>query len=305
MAKKVGIMHSGSQIVDGANVRAFQDSLTADYKGSVDYAGSPLYAKDLNQDLLTLAKQLLNANVDILVAAGGSRSAEAASTERAKRNPPDKPIILFTSVAPYICNNLAPNMTGVCARTSDHDVARLEWLIKVLLNRTPPFNGRRIGVLRNSDRGDHENQMKVLRDAVHETEWKLVPRDIKIDKKLKESFDWLKDDIHALLVLADPFFNQNRKDAVDRTTFAKYPAIFQWREFVQLGGLMSYGPNLKKLYQQAGTMAAKIFNTGVVPGVWEPQEPRDFQLVVKRDTADKLKLLPLPAAVVDFPAEVI
>ena len=107
--------------------------------------------------------------------------------------------------------------------------------------------------------------------------------------------------IHALLVLADPFFNVNRKDAIHRTAFENYPAIFQWREFVELGGLMSFGPNITKLYKQAGKMAAGILNSGAVPGVWEPMEPNDFELVVKKSTANGLNLLPLPAAVTDYP----
>lgn len=295
---KVGIMHSGSQGTDDDNVKAFQKSLELGYGGAVDYAGSPLYAKELGKHLTDLAKDLLAANVDILVAAGGSRSAEAARNERAKRNPPDKPIILFTSVARYICDNLAQNMTGVCANNSDYNVARLRLLIDM------GFKGKRIGVLVNSDRGDHQKQIKELDDEVRGKEWKLRYRDIKIDKKLKELFDWLKGDIHALLVAADPSFNQSRKEAVEGITLAKYPAIFQWRQFVELGGLMSYGPNIAKLYQQAGTMAAGILNSGVIPAVWVPRES-DFELVVNESTAGTLKLLPLPKPIADRHPEMI
>jgi putative tryptophan/tyrosine transport system substrate-binding protein len=292
---RVGIMHSGSQNVDGANVTALQNSLALAYngkKGPLDYAGTPLYAIDLGQSLSTLADQLLNANppVDILVAAGGSRCAVAAQTQRANTNTPDKPVILFTSVAPYVCNNLAPNMTGVCAHTSDHDVARLNWLTKM------PLHGNKIGVLSNSDRGDGQKQINDLKHAAGTT-WKLVPRDIKFDKKLKESFNWLHGDVRALLVAADPFFNENRSEVVDRANVENYPAIFQWREFVELGGLMSYGPNITKLYQQAGTMAAYILNNNAVPPVREPQDPVDFELVVKQSTAQNLNMWPLPQAV--------
>jgi putative ABC transport system substrate-binding protein len=285
MAKTVGIMHSGSQILDGDNVTAFQQSLQAGY-AAVNYAG-PLYAKDLNQSLKALANQLLAANVDILVAAGGSRSAEVASTARGNGNTPS---ILFTSAAPHTCNNLPPNMTGVCAHTSDHDVARLNWLIQM------PLNGNRIGVLRNSDRSDQQKQMKDLQDAAG-ANWVLRPRDIKIDKTLKESFTWLKGDIQTLLVAADPFFNENRPEVVTRANSENYPAIFQWKEFVKIGGLMSYGPNIIKLYQQAGTMAAEILNTNVIPGVWSPQDPGDFELVVNKATAQNLNMWPLPQSV--------
>src|SRR5262245_46486216 len=120
---RVGIMHSGSQNVDGPNVAALQKSLAENYngnKGPLDYTPGPLYAIDLGQDLQHLADQWLNAYapLDILVAAGGSGSAVAAQNQRAQTKTPNQPIILFTSVAPFVCNNLAPNMTGVCAHTS-------------------------------------------------------------------------------------------------------------------------------------------------------------------------------------------
>ena len=100
---KVGIMHSGSQGTDDDNVKAFQKSLELGYGGAVDYAGSPLYAKDLGQNLRALAKQLLNANVDILVAAGGSRSADAASKKgRREILPTNQSFFLQVSRAIYV-----------------------------------------------------------------------------------------------------------------------------------------------------------------------------------------------------------
>src|SRR5262245_53399048 len=136
-------------------------------------------------------------------------------------------------------------MTGVMAHTSDHDVARLQLLIQLLVDSG--FPGQRIGVLRNSDRGDGDKQMADLQKAVHDinqqpgNHWHLVPRDIKKDHTIKESFDWLRGDIHALLGAADPFFNNSSADVVGRANAAKYPAIYQWREFAEGGGLMSYG----------------------------------------------------------------
>ena len=294
---RVGIMHSGSQNVDGPNVTALQNRLTTDCKGAIDYAGTPLYAS--GQSLLTLAKQLLSANppLDILVAAGGSRSADAAIKARGNAK---TPIIVFTSVAPYILNGLdLTTTTGVCAHTSDHDVARLKWLTQM------PLPGNRIGVLINSDRGDKDKQIADLKNAAGTAgnNWTLRPRDIKIDKTLKESFNWLHGDIHALVVAADPVFNENRQELVNRATAEKYPAIFQWREFVDLGGLMSYGPNIARLYDQAGAMTASILNaTANSPyKIWEPSDPNDFELVVNRSTAQSIQnMWPLPLTVAGF-----
>src|SRR6516225_2234063 len=289
----VGIMHSGSQSANLNNITALQQSLEAAYGQKPTYSG-PLWADGDSNKLAGLAQQLLG--VDLLIAAGGSRSAEAA---RDARTNPNKPVIVFTSVAPYVVNNLPAKMTGVNAHTSDHDVARLKLLVSLVSHIS---HGNRIGVLRNSDRGDQNKQMADLNQAVHDinqttgSNWVLRPRDIKIDKKITESFKWLKGDIHALLVAADSFFNNGRADVVGGANAEKYPAIYQWREFVDAGGLMSYGPNLAKMYQQAGAMAGNILrsNLATIPPVWEPQET-DFELVVNQATAKKIPhMWPLP-----------
>jgi putative tryptophan/tyrosine transport system substrate-binding protein len=302
----VGIMHSGSQAVNQNNITELKTKLEAAYGQVPTYSDPTLYWADGDSTKLAgFAQQLLG--FDLLIAAGGSLSAEAA---RDARTNPNKPVVVFTSVAPYVVNQLPAKMTGVNAHTSDHDVARLKFLIQHLVQ--VGFNGRRIGVLRNSNRGDKDKQMDDLQQAVNDINqqtkdhWHLVPRDIKIDRTIKESFDWFKGDIRALLVAADPFFNNSRADAVSRANAELYPAIYQWRTFVDAGGLMSYGPNLTKMYQQAGTMAGNILksNLGTIPPVWGPQET-DFELVVNQATAKKIPhMWPLPQSVADK-AEVI
>ena len=99
-----------------------------------------------------------------------------------------------------------------------------------------------------------------------------------------------------MLVAADPFFNNIRAEVVAHANAANYPAIYQWRTFVDAGGLMSYGPNLTKLYQHAGTMAGNLLksNLRTIPSVWEPEE-KDFELFVNQATAKKIHLMwPLP-----------
>jgi hypothetical protein len=60
---------------------------------------------------------------------------------------------------------------------------------------------------------------------------------------------------------------------------------------------MSYGPNLVKLYQQAGKMAAEFLKTGKVPAVYDTQDDSDFELVVNGTTAKNLSMWPLPGPI--------
>ncbi len=286
----VGIMHSGSQETAQKYVKILTDRLQTDC--TPPPAIEVRYATQ-NDPLPKIAQYFIENGVNLLIAAGGSRSADPAIKKRGSAN---NPIIVFTSVAPYICNNINKNTTtGVCAHTSDHDVDRLDWLLKM------PLKGRRIGVLRNSSRGDHAKQKGAIDQAMTACNCTPVHRDINGPNTIKDIFDLFKGDIHGLLVAADPFFNNDRQEVVDKTNADVYPAIYQWREFVELGGLMSYGPSLRNCYDQAGAIAARIVNGAANPPyqVWEPKYPDDFELVVSQRRATDLKMWPLPKDVAD------
>jgi putative tryptophan/tyrosine transport system substrate-binding protein len=272
MPKTVGIMGIGPNNQD--QVKALKDSLTAAYPDVTFHEG---HAKDLLW-------------VDLLIAAGGSRSALAANAARGNS---DRPIIVFTSVAPYVVQQLAgvKNITGVLAHTSDREKERVRWL------RRMTSKGNRIGVLRNSNRDDEATQLDDLRTEAHHHNCTIHPQDVnKPGTTIKDAFDWFKGDVHALVVAADPFFNDNRQEVVDRATAQQLPAIYQWCEFVKAGGLMSWGPCLTKLYERAGKMAASILNDPTAIPKIEEAQPEDFELCVNQATAQKL-VGPLPDAI--------
>jgi putative ABC transport system substrate-binding protein len=102
----------------------------------------------------------------------------------------------------------------------------------------------------------------------------------------------------ALLVTADPLFNNRRTQIV--TLAAKYslPAIYQWREFVSAGGLMSYGPSIAAAYHHAGVLAGLILK-GAKPADLPVVQPVTFQLVINSNTARQLGLTLPPALIPD------
>jgi ABC-type uncharacterized transport system substrate-binding protein len=290
----IGIMHSGGSQANAQNIKIITDQLANNCTTPPVLDGNRVfYAGDPNTgNLSQIAQQFIKDDVYLIIAAGGSRSAQAAIDARGKAH---NPIIVFTSVAPFILSNLDTNTTaGVCAHTSDHDVARLEWLLKL------PLPGKRIGVLRNSSRGDHVNQKLDIDNAM--TAHACVPRhrDINGPDTIKDIFNLFRGDIHALLVAADPFFNNDRQEIV---SLADVPAIYQWCDFVDLGGLMSWGPSLSQCYTQAGAIAVQILNGTIKPPypVWQPNDPNDFELCVSEARARGLKMWPLPAAITTCP----
>ena len=91
----------------------------------------------------------------------------------------------------------------------------------------------------------------------------------------------------GMLTLADPFTNANRKRIVDFAARSRLPAIYETREFVEAGGLMSYGPNLAAIQRRSATYIDKIFK-GAKPGDLPVELPTEFELIINMKTARAL-----------------
>ena len=74
------------------------------------------------------------------------------------------------------------------------------------------------------------------------------------------------------------------------------PTIYQWRSFVDDGGLISYGPSIEHAYEKAGEYVGRIL-LKELPADMELSEPGPFKIFVKEDTADDLGLFPVPASI--------
>jgi putative ABC transport system substrate-binding protein len=88
----------------------------------------------------------------------------------------------------------------------------------------------------------------------------------------------------ALLVGGDPFYIAQRATIVARAGQLSLPTIYPFRQFVEVGGLMSYGTNIPNSYRQAGIYAGKILN-GANPAELPVMQPATFELVINLKTA--------------------
>lgn len=93
----------------------------------------------------------------------------------------------------------------------------------------------------------------------------------------------------GLLVLADAFFMLRRKQIVDFVLHEHLPAMFQFREFAQLGGLMSYGPDVQHMFRRGANYVDKILK-GAKPADLPIEQPTKFELVINLKTAKALGL---------------
>ena len=107
----------------------------------------------------------------------------------------------------------------------------------------------------------------------------------------------------ALTVLTSNMFVTERRRLVDLAAKNRLPAVYNVREFVDAGGLMSYGPDLADLYRRAATYVDKILK-GAKPADLPVEQPTKFELVINLKTAKALGLT-IPQSVLGRADEVI
>jgi len=107
----------------------------------------------------------------------------------------------------------------------------------------------------------------------------------------------------GLVVAADPFLNSRREQLVALATRNRLAAVYEWREFIQAGGLMSYGSSLPGAWQQVGAYAGRILR-GENPGDLPVQQPTKVELAVNLKAAKALGI-DIPTAILLRADEVI
>ena len=91
------------------------------------------------------------------------------------------------------------------------------------------------------------------------------------------------------MIMASAIFYAHRKDLVNLTTKHRWPGIYENKEFVEAGGLMSYGANLDDLFRRAATYVDKILK-GAEPADLPVEQPTKFELVINLKTAKQIGL---------------
>jgi putative ABC transport system substrate-binding protein len=122
------------------------------------------------------------------------------------------------------------------------------------------------------------------------SEFQLLALQAKDEAGVKAAFaSAVRDRADGLLISADPFFSTRRAQVVALAARHGLPVIYPWQQYPEIGGLMSYGPDLTKAYHLLGHYAGRILK-GEDPGEMPVRVPNTFELVINQTTAAALGL---------------
>ena len=148
----------------------------------------------------------------------------------------------------------------------------------------------RIGLLVNISNQLHVPQLRQTKIAAEAAGIALVPVEVGSPDKLEPAFKTLGTErVQALLVPPDTAFHSRRRQIAELTAIKRLPAIYGYREHVEDGGLISYGPDIPDQYRRAATYVDKILK-GTQPADLPVEQPTKIELVINLKTARALGL---------------
>ena len=236
-----------------------------------------------------LAAELVQANPDVLVT-GGEQAILAL-----KRATSTIPIVMGASNDPVgarLVDSLArpgTNVTGMTVVAPEVSRKRLQLLKEVLPRAT------RIAVLADPSYPATTLDLAETRRAAQTLGLRLETVDVRTPAEIEPAIVAARDRADALLPVGDPFLTSHRARIAELAAKYRIPAIYYWREFVEAGGLMAYGPNLRDSYRRAATFVDKILK-GARPSDLPVERPTTFELTINLKTA-KAQGLTIPPAV--------
>jgi putative tryptophan/tyrosine transport system substrate-binding protein len=229
-----------------------------------------------------IAAELVRMKVDVIVTTGAALLA-------AKQTASTIPVVFAVAADPVgsgLVASLAQpggNITGLSLQQADAAGKRLELLREVL----PDL--RRLAIMANVGSRGAAIDLAETETAARRFGLETVALDIRRTEDIAPAFETIKGRADALYIVGDPLTNDNRTRINILALAARLPTTYIFREQVEMGGLMSYGPNLPDLFRRAGDYVDKILR-GAKPANLPIEQPTKFDLVVNLITAKALGL---------------
>lgn len=308
----IGFLSSGSAAVFKPFVAAFHLGLRKQgYDEQRDLSFEYRWAEGHNERLDVLADELVQKQVKLIAATGGAPSARAAMKTTATI-----PIVFVIGPDPtspgvnLVASLSRPggNATGATLFSTLVATKRLEMLGDALQFGKGAIT---VGIIVNAASVTADVEIMETKEAAKQmnaaygSEISIVPLMAGKVEEIEKAFELAaQQKVAALLVSADPFFTLRKEQIVMLAESHKIPTMYPWREYVQAGGLMSYGTELSWGYEVVGDYAGRILK-GAKPMDLPIQQPTNFDLTINLKTAKSLglkigpKALPLAVMVIE------
>ena len=258
------------------------------------------FAESKADRLPELAADLVRLKVDLIV------TRATTVTLAAKRATTTIPIVIAAAADPVNAGLVASlarpggNVTGLSSLAPDLNTKCLE----ILKDAVPKLD--RVGLLRRPGNIIGQDvQLKDLRPAAQALKVKLEEIETQVDaQSLESAFQTAKQkQVNAVMALAIPTFFAERKRIVELAVKYRLPGIYFQKEFVDEGGLMSYGADFIDLYRRAAVYVDKILK-GAKPGDLPVQQATKFEFVINLKAAKQIGLT-IPVRVLERANQVI
>jgi ABC-type uncharacterized transport system substrate-binding protein len=258
------------------------------------------FAEQKPERLPELAAELVRLKVDLIVTTGVPPALEA------KKATSTIPIVMNNVIDPValgLVDSLARpggNVTGLTTLATELNTKRLE----ILKDAVPKLD--RVGLLRLSSYNPGEEiQLKELRAAAPALKVKLEEIKTQFDAQgLENAFKTAKQkQVKAIMTTSTRFFFAERKPIVALAGKYRLPAIYTWKEYVDEGGLMSYGPDYYDEYRKAARYVDKILK-GTKPADLPVQQATNVEFVINLKAAKQIDLT-IPPRVLERADKVI
>jgi putative tryptophan/tyrosine transport system substrate-binding protein len=277
---RIGFLGNSTAALETNLIGPFRDGLRAlGYEEGRNIVIEYRWAEGNYERFPSLVAELLASKVDVLVTAGTPAS---LAIKRATTSVPVVMIAVGDPVGTGLVPSLAQpggNLTGQSAIAPDLEGKRLELLREVL----PKLS--HVGMFINSVNPLHTTSLQQARAAAQALRITLQVLDVRASEDLDAAFAAiLKERPEALLILADRVFLHNRTSMMDFAAQRRLPNVNAYRELVEAGGLMSFGPSYEEMHRRAATYVDKILK-GAKPADLPIEQPTKFTLVVNVKSA--------------------
>jgi putative ABC transport system substrate-binding protein len=240
------------------------------------------WAEGRGERFAEIAAEFVRKNVDVIVTAGGAGVAAMQATSTI-------PIVFALANDPVGAGLVASlarpggNVTGMSAQATDLAGKRLELLREFI----PGI--RRLAILGNAGYSAAALEMNEVQEIAGKLGLDAVLSEIRRGQDIAPAVAALKGRAQALYVVADPLTGSNRVHINTLALDARLPTMHGIREYVETGGLLSYGPNIADLFGHAAELVDRILR-GTKPADLPVEQPTKFELVINLKTAKALGL---------------